>query len=29
LDHGNIVQRGTHDELMEQGGVYSELVKTM
>lgn len=29
LDHGNIVQRGTHDELMEQGGMYSELVRTM
>ena len=29
LDHGSIVQRGTHDELMEQGGMYSELVRTM
>ena len=29
LDHGNIVQRGSHEELMEQGGIYSELVRTM
>ena len=29
LDHGNIVQRGTHEELMEQGGMYSELIRTM
>ena len=29
LDHGSIVQRGTHDELMKQGGMYSELVRTM
>ena len=29
LDHGKIVQRGTHDELMGQGGMYSELVRTM
>jgi len=29
LDHGNIVQRGTHDQLLEQGGLYSDLVRTM
>lgn len=29
LDHGNIVQRGTHDQLLEQGGLYGELVRTM
>ena len=29
LDHGNIVQRGTHDQLLEQGGMYSDLVRTM
>ncbi|MBI9100111.1 MAG: NHLP family bacteriocin export ABC transporter peptidase/permease/ATPase subunit [Spirochaetaceae bacterium] len=29
LDHGNIVQRGTHEELIEQAGHYSELVSTM
>lgn len=29
LDHGNIVQRGTHEELLEQGGMYSDLVRTM
>ena len=26
LDHGNVVERGTHDELMKQGGTYTELV---
>lgn len=26
LEHGVAVERGTHDELMERGGVYSQLV---
>ncbi len=26
LDHGEVVERGTHDELMERGGYYTELV---
>ena len=26
LDHGRIIAQGTHDQLMEQGGLYSELV---
>ena len=26
LDHGKIAERGTHDELMTKGGIYSELV---
>ncbi len=29
LDHGSIAERGTHDELMEKGCLYSELVRTM
>jgi putative ABC transport system ATP-binding protein/ATP-binding cassette subfamily B protein len=27
LDHGNIMEQGNHDELMEQRGIYYELVK--
>ena len=26
LDHGNVVERGTHDELMKKGGAYTQLV---
>ena len=26
LDHGKIAERGTHDELMTKGGIYSDLV---
>lgn len=26
LDHGRVAERGTHDELMAKGGVYTELV---
>lgn len=29
LDHGVPVQRGTHEELVEQDGLYKELIKTM
>ena len=25
LDHGNIIERGTHDQLIEQKGVYYQL----
>lgn len=26
LDHGEVAERGTHEELMQQGGVYTQLV---
>ena len=26
LDKGLVVERGTHDELMQQGGAYADLV---
>ena len=26
LDHGNVVERGTHEELYAKGGLYTELV---
>ena len=29
LDKGAVVQRGSHDKLMQEGGLYKELVATM
>ena len=29
LDHGNIAQRGTHDQLINEEGMYQALIKTM
>lgn len=29
LDHGKIMQRGTHEELVKQKGLYQDLIKTM
>ena len=29
LDHGNLVEQGTHDELMAMGGQYALLSRTM
>ncbi len=28
LEHGRIIEQGTHDELIEAGGLYSELCRT-
>ena len=27
MDHGRIVQQGTHDALIEQGGLYARLAR--
>ena len=27
MDHGKIMERGTHEDLMKQNGLYSELVR--
>ena len=29
LDHGDLVEQGTHDELMAKGGQYASLSRTM
>jgi len=26
MDHGNVVERGTHDELFARGGLYTQLI---
>lgn len=28
MDHGKVVERGTHDELYARGGVYTQLVSS-
>ena len=28
MDHGNVVERGTHEELYKLGGVYTQLVSS-
>jgi ABC-type multidrug transport system fused ATPase/permease subunit len=28
LDRGKVVQRGTHEELMSEGGLYKQLIMT-
>jgi len=28
MDHGKIVERGTYEELLAQGGLYSQLYET-
>jgi ABC-type multidrug transport system fused ATPase/permease subunit len=28
LDHGKVVERGTHEELYAHGGVYTELISS-
>ena len=29
LDHGNVIEQGTHADLMSQKGVYASLTRTM
>jgi ABC-type multidrug transport system fused ATPase/permease subunit len=28
MDHGNVIERGTHEELMELNGLYTQLVSS-